>query len=109
MSNSELKFKGRVIRNVFSSDNFKTYAVDVDKEIFPFIKYSKYGSCTVTGDLHSLNVGEEYEFVCIEQNNKYGYSYKVINIRKDKPRNEHDVYVFLQDIYYRWIFSKSGI
>lgn len=97
MSNNELKFKGKVIRNIYSSENFKTYAVDVNKEEYPFIKFTKYGNCTITGNLHSLSVGEEYDFTCIEQNNQYGYSYKVMNIRKDKPRNEQDVYLFLQE------------
>lgn len=97
MSNNELKFKGRIIRNIYSSEDFKTYAVDVSKEEYPFIKFTKYGNCTITGNLHSLSVGEEYDFTCIEQNNQYGYSYKVLNIRKDKPRNEQDVYLFLQE------------
>lgn len=97
MSNNELKFKGKVIKNIYSSEDFKTYAVDVNKEEYPFIKFTKYGNCTITGNLHSLSVGEEYDFTCIEQNNQYGYSYKVVNIRKDKPRNEQDVYLFLQE------------
>ena len=33
-----------------------------------------------------------------EEQNKYGYGYKIVNIRKDTPKNEEDVYMFLQEI-----------
>ena len=93
----EVKFKGRIIRDIYISEDFKSYAVDVSKEDYPFINFTKYGNCSINGNIHSLTVGEEYDFTCIEQNNQYGYSYKVINIRKDKPRTEEDVYQFLRE------------
>ena len=93
----EVKFKGRILRDIYISEDFKSYAVDVSKEDYPFIKLTKYGNCSINGNIHSLTVGEEYDFTCIEQNNQYGYSYKVVNIRKDKPRTEEDVYQFLRE------------
>lgn len=95
---NKIEFIGTVVKNIYMSENFKLYAVDVDKEKYPNIKYTKYGNCSVSGNIQSLSVGEEYIFTCIEQNDsKYGYSYKIENIKKDKPKNEHDIYQFLQE------------
>ena len=48
--------------------------------------------------MHELGVGIEYEIRAVEQNTKYGHSYKVVNIRRDKPQNATDMYLFLQEI-----------
>ena len=97
MEKDKLYFTGTIIREIYMSDNWKIYAVNVDREQYPLIKHTKYGDCSVCGDIHSLTPGEEYNFTCIEQNTKYGYSYKILNITKDKPKNESDVYTFLQE------------
>ena len=97
MEKDKLYFTGTIIREIYMSDNWKIYAVNVDKEQYPLIKHTKYGDCSVCGDIHSLTPGEEYNFTCIEQSTKYGYSYKILNITKDKPKNESDVYTFLQE------------
>ena len=97
MEKDKLYFTGTIIREIYMSDNWKIYSVNVDKEQYPLIKHTKYGDCSVCGDIHSLTPGEEYNFTCIEQSTKYGYSYKILNITKDKPKNESDVYTFLQE------------
>lgn len=94
----ELLFKGRVVKQTYNSDNYKIYAVDVDKELYPDIKFSKYGNAVICGEIHELGIGIEYEIRAVEQSTKYGYSYKVLNIRRDKPRLAADMYVFLQEI-----------
>ena len=94
----ELLFKGRVVKQTYNSDNYKIYAVDVDKELYPDIKFSKYGNAVICGEIHELGIGIEYEIRAVEQSTKYGYSYKVLNIRRDKPRSATDMYVFLQEI-----------
>ena len=100
MNNSKDKkysFKGKVTRNIYMSDNWKIYAIEVSKEQYPSIKHTKYGDCSVCGDIQTLTPGEEYNFTCVEQTSQYGYSYKILNITKDKPKNESDVYTFLQE------------
>lgn len=94
----EVLFKGRVVRQTYDGGDYKIYAVDVDKSIYPEIKFTKYGNATITGEIHELGIGIEYEIKAIEQNTKYGYSYKVLNIRRDKPKSASDMYIFLQEI-----------
>lgn len=94
----EIIFKGRVIRQTYDGGDYKIYALDVDKEIYPEIKFTKYGNATITGEMHELGIGIEYEIKAIEQNTKYGYSYKVLNIRRDKPKSASDMYIFLEEI-----------
>jgi exodeoxyribonuclease V alpha subunit len=74
------------------------YAVDVDKNKYPSIKHTKYGNATITGEIHDLGVGQEYEIKAVEQHTKYGYSYKVLNITREKPKSLSDMYLFLQEI-----------
>ena len=99
MNNKDKKFifSGKIVRNIYMSDKWKIYAVDVDKEQYPSVKHTKYGDCSVCGDIQTLIPGEEYNFTCTEQTSQYGYSYKILNITKDKPKNESDVYTFLQE------------
>lgn len=94
----EILFKGRIIRQTYNGGDYKIYAVDVNKDIYPDIKFTKYGNCTILGEMHELGVGIEYEIRAVEQNTKYGYSYKVLNIRRDRPQSASDMYLFLQEI-----------
>lgn len=94
----EVVFKGRIIRNTFNGGDYKVYAIDVDKDIYPDIKFTKYGNAIISGELHDLGVGIEYTVKAIEQNTKYGYGYKVINITRDRPKSTMDMYYFLQEI-----------
>ena len=94
----EVLFKGRIVRQTYDGGDYKIYAVDVDKDIYPDIKFTKYGNATILGEIHELGIGIEYEIKAIEQNTKYGYSYKVLNIRRNKPQSASDMYIFLQEI-----------
>lgn len=91
-------FKGRIVRQTYDGGDYRIYAVDVEKEKYPDIKFTKYGNATITGEIHELGVGIEYEIKAIEENTKYGYSYKVLNIRRNKPTTASDMYVFLSEI-----------
>lgn len=94
----EVLFKGKVVKQTYNTDNYKIYALDVDHELYPDIKFSKYDNAVICGEIHELGIGIEYEVRAVEQSTKYGYSYKVLNIRRDKPRSAADMYVFLQEI-----------
>lgn len=93
-----VEFVGRVVRQTYSSENYKMYAVDVDREKYPDIKFTIYGNAVIGGNLHSLTPESEYYIKAEEKNGKKGYKYEVLNIRKTDLRNEEDVYAFLQEI-----------
>lgn len=91
-------FKGRIERCVYNSQDFKIYAVNVDSKEFPKIKKNKYQNASITGSLPDLTIDIEYEITAIEKQTKYGISYDVVNIRRDIPTTEIDVYNFLREI-----------
>lgn len=94
----EVKFTGTVVRCIYQSEDYRIYALDVDKEKYPDIKHNKYKNTSICGELPELSEGITYEVTAIEQQGKYGYSYKVSNIRQDVLRNSYDMYLFLQEI-----------
>ena len=97
--NKEVKFKGVVVRKMFESDSgFRIYAVDVNKEEYPFVKLTVYKNAVIKGDLPELTEGLEYEITATEENSKRGYAYIVSKIKMEAPANQEDMYVFLQEI-----------
>lgn len=98
MDKKEVNFKCYVVRKTYDGGDFKIYAVDVDKNKYPDIKFTKYGNVTLTGEMHELGVGSNYEVAAVEQLSKYGYGYKVTNIKRDRPTNAEETYVFLREI-----------
>ena len=94
----KVEFVGRVVRQIYSSEDYKMYSVQVNREEYPDIKFSIYGTATIGGNLHSLTPESEYYIVATEKNGSRGYMYNVINIRKTDLKSEGDVYTFLQEI-----------
>lgn len=92
------KFKGVIIRCTYNTPDFKIYAVDIDKNKYPEIKINKYNNVSILGELAELTLGIEYEITAEEQTNKYGTSYKIINIRRDIPTTTEGTYLFLSEI-----------
>lgn len=95
---NEVKFVGTVVRCIYESDDYRIYALDADKDKYPNIKHNKYKNTSICGELPDLSIGMSYEVTAVEQQGKYGYSYKVLNIRQDILRNGYDMYLFLQEI-----------
>ena len=98
MDNKQYKFKGVIVRCTYNSPDYKIYAVDVSKKDYPDIKLNKYQNVSILGELSDLTLGVEYEITAEEQTNKYGTSYKVINIRRDIPTTAEGTYLFLSEI-----------
>lgn len=92
------KFKGRIIRNTYSADDFKIFAVDVDINKYPDLVLNKYKNISILGELPNLELDAEYEIEAVEQSTKYGVSYKVLNIKRDVPRTKEEMYYFLSEI-----------
>ena len=82
------------------SSNFRIYATNVDPvEIAKLnLKRTKYGNVAIQGTLHELGEGLDYQIKAEETNGKNGYSYKVINISRNRPKNAEDMYLFLKEI-----------
>ena len=98
MDNNQVEFKGTVVKCVYSSPNFKTYALDVDDVLYPNIKHNKFDNVSLIGDLSDLVIGIEYDIVATEEQTKYGVSYRGVNVRRDLPTKTSDVKAFLQEI-----------
>ena len=98
MDNKQLKFKGVVIRCTYNTQDYKIYAMDVSKIDYPDIKQNKYNNVSILGELSDLTLGVESEVTAEEQTNKYGTSYKVINIKRDMPTTAEGTYLFLSEI-----------
>lgn len=94
----QYKFKGIVIRCTYNTPDYKIYAMDVSKKDYPDIKQNKYQNVSILGELTDLTLGVEYEVTAEEQTNKYGTSYKTINIRRDMPTTAEGTYLFLSEI-----------
>lgn len=94
----QYKFKGVVIRCTYDTPDYKIYAVDVNKKDYPDIKQNKYNNVSILGELSDLTLGVEYEITAEEQTNKYGVSYKVINIKRDIPTTTEGTFLFLSEI-----------
>lgn len=98
MVKETFKFKGRIIRAIYDTPDYKIYAIDVSKTDYPKVKHNKYGNVSISGELSDLTLDAEYEIEGIEQETKYGYGYKVINIKRDVPKTQEEMYLFLQEI-----------
>lgn len=98
MSEKQYKFKGVVTRCTYNTPDYKIYAMEVSKIDYPDIKQNKYNNVSILGELSDLTLGVEYEVTAEEQTNKYGTSYKVLNIRRDIPTTAEGTYLFLSEI-----------
>ena len=94
----QYKFKGVVIRCTYDTPDYKIYAVEVNKRDYPDVKQNKYGNVSILGEISDLTLGVEYEITAEEQINKYGISYKVINLRRDVPTTTEGTFSFLSEI-----------
>ena len=98
MANKEVIFKGKIVREVYKADDFRVYGMNVSKDDYPDVKRNKYNNVGISGNLPVLDEGIEYEVVGLETMSKNGYSYKVLNIRRDVPKSKEDMFLFLQEI-----------
>lgn len=98
MSDKQFKFKGVIHKCIYDTPDFKIYAVNVNKKDYPDIKQNKYNNVSISGELSDLVLGVEYEITAEEQPNKYGVTYKVLNLRRDLPTTIEGTYLFLSEV-----------
>lgn len=87
-----------VNRCTFSKDDFRIYAMDVDFNKNKDVKPNSYGNVTIMGDIQDLDYNTKYKIIGVPTSNKYGITYKVTGISRDKPTNEKETYQFLRSI-----------
>lgn len=95
---NQITFKGTVIRDVYTSERFSVYAMDVDVNKYPSAKLNQYHNVSICGELPALAKGVEYEVSATEDLGKYGVSYRVVSIRRDEPMTKQGVRSFLEEI-----------
>lgn len=97
-----VEFTATIVRMIWGDDDsgFRIYATDVEPSTISKIglKRSKYGNVVISGILHELGEGLDYLIKAEETMSKNGYSYKVINISRNRPQNAEDMYLFLKEI-----------
>lgn len=94
----QITFKGTIVRDVYTSERFSVYAMDVDRDKYPYAKLNQYHNVSICGELPALTNGIEYEVVATEDMGKYGVSYRVVSIRRDEPLTKQGVRSFLEEI-----------
>ena len=93
-----IEFKAAPVRCLFNSENFKIYGCVVDSFKYPDVKINSYNNATIKGDIQELNLDCEYLIKGEETQDKYGISYKVINIKSEKPTTIESSRAFLNEI-----------
>lgn len=94
-----VEFTGVVEVNPCNLPNFKIYGVNVDTKKYSDLKLNDYNNVTITGNMHELGIGIEYHIKGEEINNpKFGWQYKVINIKREKPKDNLSTRLFLSEI-----------
>ena len=93
-----LRFKGKMTRPVYQSDNFKVYGVYVDVRKYPFVKLNQYGNVSIAGDMPILISDVEYEFEVTEDTKRGDGSYKMVSVKRDEPMTKDGVRAFLEEV-----------
>lgn len=92
------EFKCRVISPKFISEDFKIYKIEIDKNIYPNLKQNNKKEYIIVGNIHNLVPDIEYTIRATEENKKYGYQYKVLNVKREKPTNKTTAKKFLTEV-----------
>lgn len=92
------EFKGIVKKCICDYSNFKAYAVEIDETKYPDIKLNKYQNVSVIGDFQPLIIDVEYRFKTIEEETKYGISYKAFIAERKIPTTIQEKEKFLKEI-----------
>ena len=103
MANAKIvEFTATIERKIWEDEesSFRIYATNVapDEIVKLGLKRTKYGNVAIQGTLHELGEGLDYQIKAEETMGKNGYSYKVINISRNRPKNAEDMYIFLREI-----------
>lgn len=96
----QVKFVGKVARCIYNKQgsDWSIYAMEVDPKEYPDIKQNQYDNVSISGELPDLSVTRPYSITAVEQESKYGPTYKVIKMSIMRPKTGEEVYSFLREI-----------
>jgi exodeoxyribonuclease V alpha subunit len=97
----KIKFICEITNLIYQATDgdYKIYAVDVDKDKYKDIKFTKsYDNVTIMGEMHELTLYSQYEVIAEEKLTNRGYAYNVKNIRRVKPTSQDAIREFLLEI-----------
>lgn len=94
----EVTFTGQLVKKIFDAPDFKIYAMEVDSELYPYVKFNKFRNVSINGDIGDLLFDADYEVTGVLSTGRYGYCYKVKNIRREILDSEEDTRRFLHEI-----------
>ena len=83
---------------MYNTEDYKIYALFVNKNEYPKIQRNSYGNTSITGNIEELNIGTEYIVTAEPKSGKYGISYDIKNIRREKPTTPEATKAFLYEI-----------
>ena len=96
---TEIKFKGRFLRELYRSDNYAIMAFDVNKQKYPDLRYNDFQNIVVSGEFPKLEDGVEYDLNVTEvMSKKYGMTYKLLSLMRETPKTKMDILNFLSQI-----------
>jgi exodeoxyribonuclease V alpha subunit len=90
-----IKFEATPVHCIFSAENYKIYACDIDRHKFPDVKLNNYYNVTISGDCGDLSLGMLYDIEADEKQSKYGYDYRIKYIKQQKPMSTEGLKQFL--------------
>ena len=90
-----IKFEATPVKCIFSAENYKIYACDIDRHKFPDVKLNNYFNVTISGDCGDLSLGMLYDIEAEEKQSKYGYTYQIRCIKQQKPMSDVGLKQFL--------------
>lgn len=95
-----VEFEGRVEKCIYnkSDSDWAIYAMNVDPEKYPNIKQNKYENVSICGEIADLSLSRPYVITAVEQDSKYGPTYKVQKMHIIKPKTGEEVYTFLREV-----------
>lgn len=94
----QYEFAGKVVKKVYGSSDFQVYALDVDLQKYPDIKGNNYNNVSICGEMPELTIGAVYNIIATETFSRYGASYKIVHINRERPKSKEDVKLFLQEV-----------
>ena len=95
-----VEFEGRVEKCIYnkSDSDWAIYAMNVDPERYPNIKQNRYENVSICGEIADLSLSRPYVITAVEQDSKYGPTYKVQKMHIIKPKTGEEVYTFLREV-----------
>ena len=94
----QIEFRAKPIKCVFNADDFKVYGCEINSVKYPYVKINKFNNVSICGNLPVLTIGTEYEIAAIEEDGRYGTSYRVSYIQRDVPETKDGILAFLQEV-----------